>query len=184
MARQRVDQLGAVGLVVQQHDRVLAAGLAIGREQHAKLAHQRVGRRQRVGRGAGRTGRGALAAAGADLRVDRDVIAGRRDRAGRAEIEAAVAADDLRARMRAEILGEGDVARLVEGADEIARLQHGAQHRGRIARIGAQIAVAQIGRGEQRRAAGEIEHQIAARHRAVARCAEASAPREDGAGAA
>ena len=72
-----------------------AAGLAIGGEQRAQLAHQRVGRRQRVGRGAGRAGGGALAAAGADLRIDRDMIAGGRDRAGRAEVEAAVAADDL-----------------------------------------------------------------------------------------
>ena len=71
--------------------------------------------------------------------------------------------------MRAEIFGEGDVARLVEAADEVARLEHGAQHRGRIVRVGAQIAVAQIVRGKQRRAAGEIDHEVAARHRAVAR---------------
>ena len=62
-----------------------------------------------------------------------------------------------------------DVARLVEGADEIARLQHGAEHGSRVAGIGAQIAVAQVGGGKQRRAAGQIEHQIALRLRAVAR---------------
>ena len=80
--------------------------------------------------------RGALAATGADFRVDRDVVAVRCDRAGRAKIEAAVTADDPGTRMGAEILGEGDVARLVERAGEIARLEHGAQHRGGIARVG------------------------------------------------
>ena len=86
--------------------------------------------------------------------------------------------------MGAEILGEGDVARLVEAADEVARLEHRREHGGRIAGIGAQIAVAQIGRGEQRRLAREVEHDVAARHRAVPGRAEVSAPREDGAGCA
>ena len=87
--------------------------------------------------------------------------------------------------MRAQICGEVDVARLVEGADEIARLEHRAQHRRRIAGIGAQIAVAQIGGGKQRRAAGEIEEDVAARYRTPLRgVPNASAPREDGRGAA
>ncbi len=166
-ARERVDQRRAVRVVVHEHDRLRAAGLAIGGEQRAQPAHQRVGRRQRIGGGAGRADGGALSAAGADMRVDRHVIAGGRDRAGRAEIEAAGAADDVGARMRAEVLGEGDVARLVEGADEVARLEHRLEHRGRVAGIGAQIAVAQIGGGEQRRAAREVEHEVAVRHRAV-----------------
>ena len=172
-ARQRVDQRRAMRVVVDQHDRLRAAGFAIGGEQRAQPAHQRVGRRQRIGGGAGRADGGALPATGADMGVDRDVIAGGRDGAGRAEVEAAGAADDLGARMRAEVLGEGDVARLVEGADEVARLEHRLEHGGRIAGVGAQVAVAQIGRGEQRRAAGDVEHEIALRHRAVAAGAEA-----------
>ena len=95
VARQRVDHLAAMLVVVEQQHRARAAGFAIGGEQRAQLAQQRIGRRQRVGGGAGRAGGGALAAAGADVRVDRDMIAGGRDRAGRAEIEAAAAADDL-----------------------------------------------------------------------------------------
>ena len=71
-----------------------AASLAIAREQRAQLAHQRVRRRQRVRGRAGRADRGALPATRADMRVDGDMIAGGRDRAGRAEIEAARAADD------------------------------------------------------------------------------------------
>ena len=64
-----------------------------------------------------------------------------------------------------------DVTRLVEAADEVARLEHGLEDGRGIAGIGAQIAVAQIRCGEQRCAAGEVEHEIAARHRAVAcRC--------------
>ena len=74
--------------------------------------------------------------------------------------------------MRAQILGKCDVARLVECAGEIARLEHRAQHRGRIARIGAQITLAQVGGGKQRRAAREVEHDVAARRRAVARRAK------------
>ena len=110
-----------------------------------------------------------MTAAGANSRIDRHVIAVRRNGAGRTQIEAAAAADDLGARMCAQILGKIDVARLVEGAGEIARLEHGAQHRRRIARIGAQIAVAQVGSGKQRRAARQVEHDVAARRRAVAR---------------
>ena len=87
--------------------------------------------------------------------------------------------------MRAEVGGEVDVFRLVEAADEIARLQHRAQHGCRIPRIGAQIAVAQIVRRKQRRPAGKIKHEVAARGRAVARSAQRrSASREEGRGAA
>ncbi len=172
MARQRVDHAEAVVGVMDQEQRLRPARLAIGGEQHAQFAHQRIGRRHGIARSAGRTHSRALAAAGADQRIDRNMIAIGRNRAGRTQIEAAAAADDLGARMRAEIFGENNVARLVEGADEIARLEHDAQHRGRIARIGAQIAVAQIGCREQRRTAREIENEIASRLGAVARHGE------------
>ena len=168
MPRQRVDQRRAVGVVMQQQDRMRAAGLAIGREQRAQLADQRIGRRQRIGGGAGRAGGGALSAAGADVGIDQDVIAVRRDRAGRAKVEAARAAHDLRARMRAQVLGEFDVARLVERAGEIGGTHDGAQHRGGIVRVGAHITIAQIVCGEERRAAREVEHDVAARGGAVA----------------
>ena len=82
--------------------------------------------------------------------------------------------------MRAQVGGEGDVFRLVELACEIARLQHRAQHRRRISGIGAQIAVAQIVRGKQRRPAREIEHDVAARGRAVTDPSKTSASREEG----
>jgi len=49
------------------------------------------------------------------------------------------------ARMGAEVRAEGDVARLVEAADEVARLQHRREHGSGIAGIGAQITVAQVG---------------------------------------
>jgi hypothetical protein len=64
-----------MNVIIEQQDRRCAARPAINREQCAQFAQQRVGRRQRVTRGAGRTGRGTLTAAGADLLVDRDVIA-------------------------------------------------------------------------------------------------------------
>ena len=43
------------------------------------------------------------------------------------------------------------------------------KHGGGIARVGAQITVAQIGGRKQRRAAGKIDHDVAARRRTVAR---------------
>src|SRR6266849_6671614 len=70
--------------------------------------------------------------------------------------------------MGAEFRGEIDVSRLVEASDEIARLEHGAQHRRRLARIGAQLAVAQVMRREKWRASRHIEQQVATRGQTVA----------------
>src|SRR3954469_10893191 len=106
---------------MNEHDRLRASGLAIRAEQNSQAAYQRIRRWQRVRCRTSRTDRCALAAPGANIGVDRDVIAGGRNRTGGTEIETAIAADDLRARMRADILSESDVARLVETADEIAR---------------------------------------------------------------
>jgi hypothetical protein len=96
------------------------------------------------------------------------MIARRRDGAGRAKIEATGAADDPGTRMSTELFGECNVARLVEGADQIARLEHRFEHCCWIARVGPQIAVAQIGGREQRRVARDIYPVVAARHGAIA----------------
>src|SRR5271154_6184060 len=104
--------------------------------------------------------------------VDRDVITSGRDRTGRAEVETTTTADDVRARMRAKFLIKFDVARLVEGAGEIARLDDRAQNGSSIARISAKITVAQIVRREERRIARDIEYNIAMRQRAVTAWAE------------
>ena len=158
-----------MGVVMDEHGgRLPPPGVAISGEQCAQLAQQYIRRRQCVSGGASRTNRRALSAARADICIDHNVIAGRCDRSGWAEVEAARAADDLRARVGAEIVGEGDVARLVEAADEISCLEHRLDHGRRIAGIGAQVAIAQIGCGEKRRATGDVEHKIAARHCAVA----------------
>ena len=99
------------------------------------------------------------------------MIAGRCDGAGRAEIETAPAADLLRAGMGAEFGAEIDGARLVEGSHEAGRLGDQLLDHRRRGRVGAQIAGAQIGGGEQRRAAGQIDQDVAARDRPVARLA-------------
>ena len=109
----------------------------------------------------------ALATTGAKVRIDAHMIAYRRNGAGRAKIEAARAAGNLRARVGAEVRFESDIARFGESADEIARLQYCLQQRRGMARIGAQIAVAQIGRGEERFPAREIDDDPAARPHAV-----------------
>ncbi len=77
------------------------------------------------------------------------MIAGGCDRACRAEIEAAGAADDTRSRMRANLCVELDIARLVESAGKVPSFQNNPQDGCWIARIGAQIAVAQIERRKQ-----------------------------------
>src|SRR5260370_32404500 len=112
-------------LVVQQYDRALAARSAIGGQQCAQAAHQGIGRRQRIGGGTCRAGGSALSASSANPRVDRYVIARRHDRAGRAEAEAAIAPDDLRTRVGAEIFGKSNVTRLFETADEVPCPEHG-----------------------------------------------------------
>ena len=70
--------------------------------------------------------------------------------------------------MRAKVRSKVYVSGLIETSDEIARLQHCAQHGCGIPRIGAQVAVAQIVRRKQRGTAGKIKHEIAARSRAIA----------------
>src|SRR4029077_7998534 len=128
-----------------------------------------VGGRQGIACRARWTGRGALAASRADPGVDFDVIAIRCDRPGRAKVETAVTTGQLRARMDADFCAEIHIFRLVEAADKIARLEHRTQHCGRISRVRAEIAVAQVMGGEKWRTAGKIKDEVAARSQAVAR---------------
>ncbi len=136
--------------VVQQQDAVAATGIAIGLGAGADLLQQYVGGGQGIGRGPRRAGCGALAAAAADVRIDGDGVASRRDRAGRAQVEAAGAADLARARMGAQVGMEIDIARLVEGADEIGRLEQQLLYRDGIDRVGTQVTLAQVMGGDQR----------------------------------
>src|SRR6266403_398423 len=55
--------------------------------------------------------------------------------------------------MGAQIWGESHVTRLVEAADEVACAQYCREYGGAIARIGAEVPVAQVRGGEQWRAA-------------------------------
>ena len=64
---------------------------------------------------------------------------------------------------------KGDVARLVKLADEGGGRERRARDGRRVARIGPQVAVAQIVGREQRQAAREVEEKIAPRGRPVAR---------------
>ena len=76
-----------------------------------------------------------MSAAGTDIGVDGDMIAGGRDRAGRAEIEAA-RAPTIFEREWAQRSAVNAVARLIETADQVARLQHGLEDGRGIAGIG------------------------------------------------
>src|SRR5215510_2885571 len=137
MPGKRVDQFAAVLGIVEHYNGLFAACVAICREQCAQLAQQRVRRWQSVAGGAGRAGGSALAATGADVPIDSDVIPRRRDRPSRAEIEATAAANDAGARMRTQILGEGNVTWFVERTGKISRLQHCAHDRNGITGVSA-----------------------------------------------
>src|SRR5947208_13062024 len=103
---------------MEENDRLRAACFAIGGKQCAQLTQQNVGRRHGIARGTGGTYGRALPATGADMRIDRNVIACWRNGAGGTKIEAAVTADNAGARVRADVRVEVDVARLIEAADE------------------------------------------------------------------
>jgi len=95
MAGERIDQRRAVLAVMEQDDGLGAACLIISEQHGTKLMQQSVGRWHGLGGRTGRTRRRALAASGADFRADLDVVAIRRNRAGRAKVEKAVAAGDV-----------------------------------------------------------------------------------------
>src|SRR6185437_15397153 len=115
----------------------------------------------------------AGAAAAADIGIDRDAVASRNDCGSRTDVETARAAGLLRTRMRAQLDVEIDVTRLFELADQVGEREQSRLHRGGILGIGPQIAVAPLAAGEQRRAAAEIENQVAAGLGAIARRFEA-----------
>jgi hypothetical protein len=142
--RQRLKHGGAVRLIMEKNHRLRATRGTIGQQHRAELSQQRIRRRQRVGCSPCRTGGRALPATGADVRIDRHVIARWGDGARRTEIKATPAADDVRARMRAQGSIEGNVPGFFEGAREIARSEHRFQHGGPVARIATQIAVTKI----------------------------------------
>jgi hypothetical protein len=75
--------------------------------------------------------------------------------------------------MDAEIRLKIDIARLVERADKVAGLGDGGGKASAVARVDAQIAVAQLVGGEKWRAAGQVENKVAVRDCPVARRAEA-----------
>jgi hypothetical protein len=78
-------------------------------------------------------------------------------------VEAARAADDAAATVDADRRVVGDVARLLEATDEIEEVEAGAGYGGRVARVGAEIAVALLGRRKQGRGAAQVEDQVEVR---------------------
>ena len=116
----------------------------------------------------GRTGHGAGTTARADIGVDRYRIAIRRYGAGRTKIETAGASRDSGSRMGTEQFVELDVARLVEGTDQVPGVPYHFFDRGAVTRVGTQIARPQLMRGKQRQAAAQIQQDIAGRNRSVA----------------
>lgn len=152
----QVDQRVAVLGVVDQDDGVAASRVMVSQEKGAEAFEQGFGTRQGVGGCSSRADGGAGTAAGADERVDRDVVAVRRDRSGRADVQAAGAAGLLVAGMGAQLGAVIDVAGLVEFSDQIGELEDRLLDFGRVAGVGAEIAIALAVGREQRRAAGQV----------------------------
>ena len=165
----QLDHLGAEGAVADQQARRRAARLAIGRGQRMDAPEHGVGRRRVIGDRARRAARGAGAAARADHRVDAHMIAGRGDRAGRADVQALGAARLLGPRMGANQRLHRHVERFFEGADQLRGLQDRVGHRRQAAGIGAQVAFALLRGGEHRRAARQVQDHVAVRGCPVAR---------------
>src|SRR3989454_2552309 len=146
--------------VVDYETGVGAARLAIGREQrlqsHADVRNSRI----RIGHRTGWTDGRAAAAAGTQVGLDSYVIAVGADRAGRAALEAAVAALDARAGMGADPFAVDEQARLLELAHQLRQLRRGERLLERIG-PGREVALRQV-RHAQQRLHREIEHQVEA----------------------
>ncbi len=93
-----------------------------------------------VGNCAGWTDSRATSASGAGHRIDNDMVPCRRDRAGRAKIEAACAAGLLCARVRTKLFVQLDVDRFFECAGELRSFEYGLYAGLGIAGIGSQIS--------------------------------------------
>src|SRR5450755_1814795 len=125
--------------VVKDDAGVFAVRMAIGREEllhlRATIGHARKLVRHR----ARRAYRRARAAAHAQVRIDLDVVAVGKDRLRRADLDARIAAGDLRAAVRADALAVGEIARLLEFADAFENL---VERLGERALVGARVVVA------------------------------------------
>ena len=123
MAPDAEHQRAAVLQVVEQQAGILAPRLVVGGEQglHSQphVGHARIGVAHRARRADGRT----PAAARAQVRLDFHVIAVGADRAGRTDVDAAVAARTSRAAVRAKARLVLEEARLLEFADQLREAQ-------------------------------------------------------------
>ena len=166
------DDLSPPVCVMNHEARRAAARLAPGLTGGADLGEDVVCGRRFIADRARRTGRRAGAAAGADHRVDGDMLARWRNGAGGAEIKAAATSLLLSPGMGAKRLFQADMQRLFEDADHARRLQTRFGDGARVAGIGAQIAVAFLVRRKGRRAAAQIEDEVAFGRRAITRRGE------------
>ncbi len=116
------------------------------------------GRRVGVIHRAGRADRAAGAAAGAQVRIDLDLVAVADDGLGRADVDAGGAAFELVAAVGAQALFVGEVLRLFEVADHLHHLGRG-RAAGALVHARGVIAV-RVLVGRDQRARAEVEHEI------------------------
>ena len=155
--RERGDRRAALRRVQQQAG-VATARVGVGREQRSHAAAEIGHRRVRVAHRAGRTHGRAGAAAHAQMRLDRHVIAVGADRLRRADVDALRAADLLRPGVRADRRLVSEVLRLLELADHRRELGHRQRLRDR---IGArrEISLRRLVHRQLRRPL-QIEHEV------------------------
>ena len=161
MPRGKADHLGAKICVMHQQAWCVAALAQIGRGQRLDAAKGHVGGRRVIGDRPRGAYRGAGPAARADHRVDRHMIAIGEDRARGADVEAFAAPGLPGPRMRTKMRLQRHVKRFLEGADQLRGFEHRVRDCRQAARIGAQIALAFLRRGKHRRAARQIQYDIA-----------------------
>jgi len=158
--RELGEERAALARIVKEQAGVLAARLGVDRKHplqpRAQVRHARIGVSHRPRGAHGR----AAAAAHAQVRVDLDVIAVRRDGAGRAHVKALVATNLRGAAVRADLRMVGKEARFLELAHHLPELR---RRERLLERIGArrEIALREL-RGADHRPRRKVEHHVEA----------------------
>ncbi len=158
--RHEGDHLLAMVGVMHQQNRRGAVGVTIGIQKQLHPVEKEVSGGQLVFRRAGRADTGATAAAGADMRINHNLVVAGGDGPGRADIQAPGAAGLLAASMHTYLWIVSYIPGLLELADQIGDVEQSLLNGSRVSGVGMEIAVPFFRRGHQCIAAREIEDQI------------------------
>jgi hypothetical protein len=116
--------------------------------------------------------------------IDRDVLAGRCDRAGRAKVETTAAARQAVALMGTLPFFQRYVSRTIKITGKLASLAYDLFDRSWIAWVCSQVAIAKAIGGEEGRASAEVNDEIACRFGPFRASSKTSLARDEGKGGA